>query len=200
MVSAEDDDLSGLDALFGPTDHLPEGEPVTGVIDPSMPILREVLDVLDRHLADVYVQAEQSRDPITFGVVDRIDWIVGFGFTACQTYITEIGATHTRGWHPADLRKRGPVHTCGHHIATLVHEVANHWKHRYEEKVSKNREIALSSLLGGFSRWDGYDCYFALETLLAPNPPRFEHLVPLLEEWRDALPDDPPPMAPATPS
>lgn len=161
--------------------------------DYTLPLLNDVVAVLDQQIDVIEAEANESFDPDQMGIYERWDWIAGMGFTACQTYITE---THNwvaaRGSSKHQAMELGPRHSTGLPVAKIVNAAANCWKHSAEWDWSKSdtrRESTVSVLetvLGEPMR--GYAIGNVLYKLLDPEPPRFCHLVPLLLAWRRSIP------------
>jgi hypothetical protein len=84
----------------------------------------------------------------------------------------------------------GPKHRCGETFASLVHAVANYWKHR-EEWSSPNGgnpravQTARPLISLGLNLEQPYIIANALYELLRPHPARFDRLIPFLTRWRD---------------
>lgn len=176
---------------------------VTGAIDITIRLLREVLAVLDAHLERVDLDIRRSPDPDTWGDFDRWEWVVGLGFVACQTYIHDVIKVRTTGGEKGNLLRLGPKHRSGEPAALVIYEAANHWKHLTEtheihpattrkRDPRRSRRIALlEAIVGGpivGGSMDYYVCSNVLLELTAPRVPRFENLLPVLLEWRGALP------------
>jgi hypothetical protein len=114
-------------------------------------MLDEALATLDSLLSEIE-GADACEDPDQFGYFDRLEWVAGLGFTACQTYITE-----TRSWFGTERASLswGPRYGRGDHtIAQVVNAAANYWKHQAEwdwstEDTRRQRTVdVLSAVLG----------------------------------------------------
>ena len=159
------------------------------ILDFDLDFLQDAAALVDSRLARLDREANASPDPDAFGVFDQKEYIIGFGFVACQTYATAIVSR-------SKLEKRealvlGPKHRTGRSMAQLVNAAANHWKHSPEWSLdaptahAKHTLEMISSL--GVDTNGSYPVAIALYEMLTPHPPRFANLVPFLTQWRDAL-------------
>lgn len=146
--------------------------------------LVELADFLDGHLGTLYGEADESTDPDQLGVLDRIDHVCGLGFVACQNYLEASANSH--GISKADAFQQPPIHVeSGRSVASLANGAANFWKHRSNDP----RTGAFEAL--GLDFHDPYPLMSSLSRLVAPNPPLFGSLVPVLGEWSRGLRDNP---------
>jgi hypothetical protein len=156
------------------------------VWDLDLDYLQKHLSLIDAHLDIVAKEARGCGDPDAFGVFDEIESLVGFGFAACQRYLTA-----TYGW--MKLTKgaalaAGPKHRSGLSIAEIVNHTANYWKHHEEwngEKTSKQqqRTEAGMKLIGVLD--SDYPVSNALGELTTGTA--FKPLLSDLRQWRDQL-------------
>jgi hypothetical protein len=157
------------------------------IIDSDLPLLEEVLRLLDTHLARLEREAQASPDPDSHGIYDSLEHVTGLGFATCQTYLVAHFARSGVS-KPAAL-ERGPTHRCGRTIASIVNAAANYWKHHEEWGVSspsqRERTVEIISSMGMDSH--DYTLYNMLHELLRPLPTRFTTVVPFLLQWRDSL-------------
>ena len=119
-----------------------------------------------------------------------MEYLIGFGFVACQTYATAVASR-------SKISKReaialGPKHRTGRSMAQLVNAAANHWKHSPEwsldaptTQAAQTLEV-ISSL--GVDTNGSYPVAITLSEILTPHQARFANLIPFLTQWRDALP------------
>lgn len=160
------------------------------VIDFDLDFLQAAVELVDIRLERLDTETEASPDPDAFGIFDQVEYIAGFWFVACQTY---IAATASR----RKLEKRealtlGPKHRTGHSMAQLINAAANHWKHSAEWSLDAltaqaNQTLKVISSLG-IDINGSYPVANALSEILRPHPARFANLIPFLTKWRDALP------------
>ena len=139
------------------------------------------LDVLDE-------RARHSPDPDSDGTFDRGEYLAGFGFMACQMYITE--AISMSRLSREDALNVGPRHVCGHTIAALVNATANYWKHSPEWRASMSRRAeATAGLIEdlGVDVGSSYVVVNALAQLVQPRKHRIRYVIPFLSQWRAAL-------------
>ncbi|NKB66799.1 MAG: hypothetical protein GKR89_07050 [Candidatus Latescibacteria bacterium] len=159
------------------------------IIDFEFGFLKASTALADEHLDRLDKEAKVSEDPDSFGLFDQIEYITGFGFVACQTYLTAtIGSTQ---YEKQQALRLGPMHRTGQPIVRLVNECANHWKHSGEWQDDEDnpraaRTLQIISTLG-VETDQSYPIAQALHALLMPHPARFKHLLPFLAQWRDLL-------------
>ncbi len=170
--------------------------------DYDMEFLKEISHVLDTHIAKLWKEGKLSGDPDGEGYLDRLDFLSGVGFVACQQYIDNVCADcEVEKGIALDL---GPRHRSGVSITAAVTAAANFWKHSSEwnepsanPRHEKDRERIRDTfrVLGVFVKIgeneirDDYPLLVMMEKLLTPLPQRFENLLPFLETWRDDVCD-----------
>src|SRR4051812_20574440 len=103
--------------------------------DPDLDLLSDLVAVLDGHLEAVSAKCQGSfADEL--GCFDRMEHVVGLGFTACQTYLT---ATYGFIEVPKSTALLvGPRHRSGRSVAEVVNHAANYWKHNEEWTLDKS--------------------------------------------------------------
>ena len=159
------------------------------LVDFDLNFLKEVLRLLDAKLTELSKEADQIEDPDMSGHYERMEYIIGFGFVACQQYLTAVMGTREK--------KRGlslgPIHRLGDPVATIVNAAANYWKHSPDwdspagKKAQNQREETRKPLLRlGVNLQGSYPLSNVLAELLSPPTACFEELLPLLVAWRDA--------------
>ncbi len=154
-------------------------------IDFFYPLLQEVAELIDSKLDQIDDEAADLTDPDAFGLTDRAEYVIGFGFVACQEYLTSITGTEKR-----DARLRcGPARG-RFTLAETVNAAANYWKH-HGEWSTPPKGVALTTI--DILRELGVDAqgyYPMLETiarLRGDLPKRFGALLPGLAAWRDEV-------------
>jgi len=55
-------------------------------VDLVLPLLQETLRLLDRQLDRIESEAHGAPDPDAEGMLDRLEYVTGLGFVACQGY------------------------------------------------------------------------------------------------------------------
>jgi len=157
------------------------------MLDFDLNFLKEATGLVDSKLVRLESETNASHDPDQFGVLDRIEYVLGFGFVACQQYITVTCSRKRKS--KGNALAYGPAHRCGKSMAQLVNEAANYWKHSTEwvrlGRQKRTRET-LSEL--GVDTTREYVMVAVIHELLTPFPPRFERVVPFLVSWRDDVP------------
>jgi hypothetical protein len=153
--------------------------------------LRDAATLVDSKLEILDENARASRDPDADGIYDRAEHLVGFGFVACQVYMTEAISLANRDKEKA--LNLGPQHTCGHSFATLVNAIANYWKHSPEwtdplPRRSQRTVDIISAL--GVDVGDSYVAVNALSEIVRPHRYRIQFVVPFLAQWRQGLYSD----------
>jgi hypothetical protein len=159
--------------------------------DFDLNFLRSAVDLVDSSLEHLDEETGASPDPDQFGIFDEIEYICGFGFVACQTYMTSVISQFN-----TEKRKAlafGPKHKTGQPIVQIVNAAANYWKHSPEWSLDAPTTQAKQTLeviasLGINTNIGSYPVSNTLGKILVPNPPRFVNLIPFLTQWREALP------------
>lgn len=160
------------------------------ILDFDLEFLEEAAILVDASLERLDRDAEANPDPDAFGIFDQIEYIIGFGFVACQTYATAVV-------NRSNIEKRkaltlGPMHRTGRSVAQLMNAAANHWKHSPEWSLdtpstqAKQTLEAIQSL--GVDTNGSYPVSNTLHEILKPLSARFANLIPFLIQLRDALP------------
>lgn len=161
------------------------------ISDFDLDFLQSAVVLIDSGLERLEPEIQASPDPDMFGIYDEVEYIAGFGFVACQTYMTAVVGR-------SRIEKRqsltfGPKHKTGRPIVQIVNAAANYWKHSSEWSLDAPTTQAKQTLeviasLDIDTDMGHYPVMNTLYTILAPNPTRFANLIPLLIQWRDALP------------
>jgi hypothetical protein len=157
--------------------------------DFDLDFLRDAANLVDGRLETLGRKAESSPNPDSFGIYDEVEYITGFGFVACQTYITAtIGRIGMEKREALDL---GPRHRTGSPFVALLNACANHWKHSAEwrdQELRRDTRRTLKTIASLGVDTDGsYPIANALYHLLAPHPTRFAPVLPFLVQWRDTV-------------
>jgi len=159
------------------------------ILDFDLDFLRAAAALVDASLERLDNEANASPDPDAFGIYDKVEYITGFGFVACQTYVTAVSS-----WHKIEKRKAlamGPKHRTGRYMVELTNAAANYWKHSPEWSLdapapqAKQTLEVISSL--GVDTSGSYPLANTLHEMLTPHPARFANLIPFLTQWRDVL-------------
>jgi hypothetical protein len=151
------------------------------VHDYDMEFLKELLQLLDSHIERLTVSLSQSIDP--GGVSESIEYIIGIGLDACQSYL--VTTSNDLKVKKAVALKCGPVHrTSGLTIVEIIKHAASFGKHDDEWRLLSNPCEALDAL---FVDDHEYSLITILrELVFAPNN-RLQALLPHLRAWRDDL-------------
>lgn len=150
--------------------------------------LRDAATLVDSRLRVLELAAQRSEDPDGQGICDKAEYITGFGFVACQTYI--IACVSKSGLSKRKALEFGPFHSCGQSIVSLVNAWANYWKHGPEwgTPMTQQAQETLATISAlGIDVCGSYPTTNALAALVRPNEPRLERLIPFLRQWRDSL-------------
>lgn len=152
-------------------------------------LLTETYEILDDKLEELCEQSVSCDDTDSCSYYDRIEYLLGFGLIALQTFITETGSH-------AGLRKHqtflfGPMTQSGTSKIQILNAIGNYWKHR-EEWVfegGQKRKDAVNKLFEevGYSTDIDYPISGVLTELLFPSEVRFVSLLELIIEWRNEL-------------
>jgi hypothetical protein len=156
----------------------------------DLELLEKMLAVVDEQLDIMEDAFQRMPEYEAFTQFDWAEHITGFGFVACQTYIT---ATHTfLRITKRDAMKVGPKHPeSGRPIVAVVNDAANFWKHYPEWSLQKNQKrqdiIRETFETFGFPAGGEYPLSGILTELTTPGNTRFGTLVVSLRQWRDDL-------------
>jgi len=161
------------------------------LMDYDLQFLEELAELLDSRIDDVEEQAahlhnEQISDPGF--VIDRSEYLIGLGFVACQTYLTEVMGERLPAERIACLAL-GPKHN-GRPIAAVVDAAANFVKHKAEGDLrQRTRQLMEECGVLPTPPSDGpmYPMRGLLIDLLGDAPTTFVRLLDSLERWRDAV-------------
>lgn len=58
--------------------------------------LKQATSLVDGNLDKLHLKIKESDMPDELGYFDEVEYITGFGFVACQTYITTIASNFSR--------------------------------------------------------------------------------------------------------
>lgn len=150
--------------------------------------LKDATALVDARIEQLFKKAHVSPDPDALGVYDSLEYFIGFGFIACQTYSTcIISYLEVDRTAALDLP---PKHRNGETMISLVNAAANYWKHSSEWLYDEPPRIAKTSLtliesLGIETTLGYYPLGNVLHRILEPHPVRFGNLLPFLTQWRD---------------
>lgn len=157
--------------------------------DPGLDLLSETYEVLDGKLEELCDDSVSCEDAESFGYYDQIEYLLGFGLIALQTYITETASC--TGLRKHQTFRFGPKTPSGASKLQILNAVGNFWKHR-EEWVfegDQRRKDAVDRLFEevGYSTGIDYPISGVLAELLAPSEVRFASLLEPIVEWRDEM-------------
>ena len=148
--------------------------------------LAEAIALIDQKLDELDLEVQASDDPDAFGVLDSLEYAVGFGFVACQEYINV-----TTSWYNVpkiEALKAGPFHRSGKSFADCVNAAANYWKHSSAWKGDAREEFTKEPIDAlGVDPDADYVVINVLHALLSPLPNRFRSLIPFLAQWADEI-------------
>jgi hypothetical protein len=153
------------------------------VLDTHVGFLEDAILLVDNRLSDLEKEESVSPDPDSFGVYDSLDYMCGFGFVACQAYLT--GITGFAQIEKKDIFELGPIHRSGKHFIVLINAAANFWKHsddpghQFESCKKKLEALGVNCEPGQ------YPLMNTLYELLHPHAARFENLLPFMIQWRE---------------
>ncbi len=159
------------------------------ILDFDLDFLRAAAALVDASLERLDNEANVSPDPDAFGIYEQAEYITGFGFVACQTYVTAV--LSRRKIEKRKALAMGPKHRTGRYMVELTNAAANYWKHSPEWSLdapashTKQTLEVISSL--GVDTSGSYPLANTLHEMLTPHPARFANLIPFLTQGRDAL-------------
>ena len=165
------------------------------IVDFNLDFLRSAAALVDVNLERLDRESGTSPDPDAFGIYDEIEYLIGFGFVACQTYLTAMASQSAMKGKKHEALSLGPKHRTGQPMVRLVNAAANYWKHSSEwsldipttrSKQTKQTLEVISSL--GVNTTGSYPVANMLDEILAPHPARVASLLPFIAQWRNTLP------------
>ncbi|GEM_PF-607757 len=160
------------------------------VHDIDLRLLSDLVAVIDKQLELVEEQAQgRWEDADMSGEFDWAEHVAGLGFTSCQTYLaatypfTRITKPEALNLGPIESKSKRPV-------VSVINAAANFWKHNPEWSLQP--EARRVTIIKEAFDDVGYpvDCDYPLTGILAEltgGAIRFRAIIPLLDEWRDAL-------------
>ncbi len=162
------------------------------ILDFDLDFLRSAAALVDASLERLDREAGASSDPDAFGIFDEVEYLTGFGFVACQTYVTAVASRSKLKGKKREALALGPIHRTGRSMAQLINAAANHWKHSPgwsldTATTQAKQTLEVISTLGVDTN-GSYPIANMLYEILAPHPARFTSLLPFLTQWRDTLP------------
>jgi hypothetical protein len=159
------------------------------ILDYELEPLKNVVGIVDQHLARIIKESMEVDDADSFGYFDNAEHITGLGFVACQTYMSSVC-----GNLKIDKQKAlsiGPFHSSGQTKVQIINHAANYWKHSNEwsfEKNDKRRKYVENSFeLVGFPVDTDYPLSGILTEVVFPEYASFQPIVIFLETWRNEL-------------
>ncbi len=159
------------------------------VIDPQLMLLSDLYVFLDEKLSELWERSAASSDPDADALFDQMEYLMGFGTVALQTYLTETAAW--AGFRKHETFHLGPKTPSGRSHIAILNAVANFWKHREEWILDggEKRKAAVDTLFDevGYSCDLDYPISGVLTELLTPAEVRFSNLLPTITAWRDEL-------------
>src|SRR5687768_1046390 len=106
------------------------------VWDADLELAREVVRVIDRHLAALRSEWRDTAEPDECGLFDRMEHLTGLGFVACQTFMASTCGS--LGIAKSDAVANTPKHRSGTTLAEIVNHSANYRKHRDEWHLDRS--------------------------------------------------------------
>jgi hypothetical protein len=106
------------------------------IVDFDLDLLKQLIRIIDQQLDLISEKATQVDDADSFGYFDSAEHITGFGFVACQTYMSSV-----YGYLKIEKQKAlsiGPFHSSGQTKAHIINHAANYWKHNNEWSLKKS--------------------------------------------------------------
>ncbi len=120
------------------------------ILDLDLTLLEEIVTILDANLERLERETHRSEDPDANGLFDRLEYVSGLGFAACQNYIAACAGRSAL--RKADALQLGPKHRSGEPMVALVNAAANYWKHSPDWDAKRTapvpRTVGLFASLG----------------------------------------------------
>lgn len=144
----------------------------------------ELVDqTLERHYATIDADFDLSDQ---CGTPDMVEYLIGFGFAACQGYITGVCAE--LGVPKVEALDVGPEHVDGATVASLANHAANWWKHVDEwSSPPAGRELQTYNAVKALEVSGQCPLYDVLAALTDSQHPLFRNLKVQLSAWRKAV-------------
>ena len=157
--------------------ELPDGR----VHDYDMEFLKDLLELLDGRIERLSASVPQSVD--ARGVFESIEYIIGVGLDACQSY---LATTSNDLKVKKDVAlKCGPMHPSGLTIVEILNHAANFGK--YDDEWNLLPPTLCEALDKLFVGDDEYSLTTILRRLVLTRSNRLQALLPHLHRWRDDL-------------
>lgn len=158
-------------------------------IDYDLELLSKLLGVIDQQLNEFEERFQSFEEADAFGEFDWAEHIAGFGFVACQTYIS---ATYpcSRMTKREALERKPFQEPSGQPVVAILNAAANFWKHNPEwplERSSARQDVIRLAFEDLGHPADGEYPLSGLLTELTAGSARFGGILPLLRDWRDEL-------------
>jgi len=162
------------------------------IVDLNLDFLKSAATLVDVYLERLDRESGTSPDPDAFGAYDEIEYFIGFGFVACQTYLTAMASQSGLKGKKDKALALGPKHRTGQPMVRLVNAAANYWKHSPEWSLDipttqTNQTLEVISILG-IDTSGSYPLANILHEIVAPHPARVASLLPFIVQWRNTLP------------
>jgi hypothetical protein len=162
--------------------------PDDNTYDVHLPLLAELLHVLDGHYQRIERAIRESPDPDSFGEFDRGEHLIGLAFVACQTYIAATcGRFKVAKREALDV---GASMAGDLTAARLVNHAANFWKHHREPDDRSAGGVAQRNSAVFAAIGVAQDADYSLSNVLGkllPNQEGIASLEGLMVEWRHEL-------------
>ena len=168
--------------------------------DHELEFLGEFVEVVDHRLDSIEREIAAHHDPDSYGLIDVWESTSRIGFVLCQNYLYDV-----LGRREGRERQRcfdlGPSHARGVSYAAIINAAGNFVKHHQEAEPLNRRHIDVLRRLGVWGRAYvdedrgrieldepiDYPMGNLFHTMMDPTPNRFVHVMPLLQQWRDAV-------------
>lgn len=166
-----------------------------GFGDGDLANLEKLLALIDGELSSIDDLVQQSVDPGSEGLFDRVEYLLGVALTAIQQYTSctyaqfKIGRSVALGLPPnikPDLT-----------LVTALNAGANFWKHMDEwgiravvvrdiNSLSRQAQQTIRTI-EALTPWDDYTLSNLVACLTPSSKLRLTELIPQLVVWRDAV-------------
>ncbi|WP_299923771.1 hypothetical protein [uncultured Pelagimonas sp.] len=152
------------------------------------------LNLLDTELKKINAAIAASRDPVSDGLCDRGEYLVGTGLMAIQHYLNSVRCLAQV--KPNVAYATPPFVKSNFSYASALNAGANYWKHQEEwfEILYSGEDLGLKghaldtlAKLEKVTPWEDYSCTNLLAIMLDGKELELSALLPKIFEWRDNL-------------
>ena len=156
--------------------------------------LSKYLKLLDSELIKINAAIAESMDPVSDGLCDSGEYIIGNGFVAIQHYLKSTYSLERVD--QGEAFDMPPYVNENITFANALNVGANYWKHQEEwfrtiftaeNATLKGQALRTLEMLDMVTPWEDYTCSNLLAILVDGKELELTSLLPKIIEWRDNL-------------